>query len=716
MAFVDKIKSLLPSRSKEPAAASMQAGPGIDKKALGVSALLVVAIAVVVVMFVLESNLTRHNKIYTSIASEQQVIALQIAVNAFEASAGNARAFDRLENNRVRFRATLETLDQGDPQRDLPPLPGSYGDEYLNLKSVWSSYDDQIATIVAAKGSIGTVSDFVTQINESLPELLTLANRVVEDLVKANAPRRNIAVAARQVDLIRSVEYSLSQVLTDRERVMDAADRFARDAGLIEAQLLGMLEGNKSLGIAKFTGQAVVSNLLQFADLYSVVRKNVREILDNSAQIFQVHEAARQIETLNPMMVDASNALLAAIQRGDLQGQTYNLLAYACGVAAVILLVLLVFVITFESRQSLAKSQEQNERNQRAILRLLDEMTNLADGDLSTHTTVTEDITGAIADSVNYSIDALRDLVGTINNTANQVRTAVRKTQNMTGELAEASDAQARQITAASNAITEISNSMSEVSERAADSAEVARKSVSIAHKGGETVRQTIEGMETIREQIQETSKRIKRLGESSQEIGDIVNLITEISDQTNILALNAAIQASMAGEAGRGFAVVADEVQRLAERTGDATKQIEALVKTIQADTNEATVSMEQSTANVVKGAQLTENAGGALDRIEQVSMNLAQRILEISDATRDQAEESVKITETMDLIREITAKTSEGSNRASGSIGELSVMIQEMQKSVAGFKLPGVRSVDSTVAQDVDDLAAIGLVEEAE
>ncbi len=716
MAFVDKIKSLLPSRSKEPAAASMQAGPGIDKKALGVSALLVVAIAVVVVMFVLESNLTRHNKIYTSIASEQQVIALQIAVNAFEASAGNARAFDRLENNRVRFRATLETLDQGDPLRDLLPLPGSYGDEYLNLKSVWSSYDDQIATIVAAKGSIGTVSDFVTQINESLPELLTLANRVVEDLVKANAPRRNIAVAARQVDLIRSVEYSLSQVLTDRERVMDAADRFARDAGLIEAQLLGMLEGNKSLGIAKFTGQAVVSNLLQFADLYSVVRKNVREILDNSAQIFQVHEAARQIETLNPMMVDASNALLAAIQRGDLQGQTYNLLAYACGVAAVILLVLLVFVITFESRQSLAKSQEQNERNQRAILRLLDEMTNLADGDLSTHTTVTEDITGAIADSVNYSIDALRDLVGTINNTANQVRTAVRKTQNMTGELAEASDAQARQITAASNAITEISNSMSEVSERAADSAEVARKSVSIAHKGGETVRQTIEGMETIREQIQETSKRIKRLGESSQEIGDIVNLITEISDQTNILALNAAIQASMAGEAGRGFAVVADEVQRLAERTGDATKQIEALVKTIQADTNEATVSMEQSTANVVKGAQLTENAGGALDRIEQVSMNLAQRILEISDATRDQAEESVKITETMDLIREITAKTSEGSNRASGSIGELSVMIQEMQKSVAGFKLPGVRSVDSTVAQDVDDLAAIGLVEEAE
>jgi len=210
--------------------------------------------------------------------------------------------------------------------------------------------------------------------------------------------------------------------------------------------------------------------------------------------------------------------------------------------------------------------------------------------------------------------------------------------------------------------------------------------------------------METIREQIQETSKRIKRLGESSQEIGDIVNLITEISDQTNILALNAAIQASMAGEAGRGFAVVADEVQRLAERTGDATKQIEALVKTIQADTNEATVSMEQSTANVVRGAKLTENAGSALDRIEQVSMNLAQRILEISDSTRDQAQDSVKIAEIMDVIQEITAKTAEGSTKATASIGELTVMVKGMQTSVAGFKLPGIVGAESTVILDAE------------
>ena len=714
MAVLDKIKNLLPGRKPGPVVSVDLSSNAFNNKSILVGGLLVVTVLAMVALFSFESLQARENKLYTTIAADQQIISQQIAVNALEASAGQDKAFDRLAENRNRYLATLDNFNNGDAARDLPALPDKFSIEFSNLKAFWNDYDKDIATVVAAKGSIATVNAYVTQINESLPELMSLSDRVVTELVKAGAPRKNIALAARQVILIRSIEHSLNQILTDGAVVMAAADRFAADSSQVETQLLAMLEGNESLGVGKFTGPNVVGNLLQFADLYSVVRKNVREILDNSAQIFKVHQAAIKIDELSPMVLSASGDLIKAIERSDDANKVYSLIGYALGLFALLLLVLLILMIARGSQSSLAESQEQNEKNQRAILRLLDEMTNLADGDLSTHTTVTEDITGAIADSVNYSIDALRDLVSTINNTANQVRGAVRKTQNMTGELAEASDAQARQISTASNAVTEISKSMSQVSERASDSAEVARKSVSIAHKGGETVRQTIDGMETIREQIQETSKRIKRLGESSQEIGDIVNLITEISDQTNILALNAAIQASMAGEAGRGFAVVADEVQRLAERTGDATKQIEALVKTIQADTNEATVSMEQSTANVVKGAKLTENAGSALDRIEQVSMNLAQRILEISDATRDQAQDSVRITETMDVIQEITAKTSEGSNKASSSIGELSDMVQEMQNSVAGFKLPGTESVESNIIQDADDLAALGLAPE--
>ncbi|MFV2031231.1 MAG: methyl-accepting chemotaxis protein, partial [Gammaproteobacteria bacterium] len=419
-----------------------------------------------------------------------------------------------------------------------------------------------------------------------------------------------------------------------------------------------------------------------------------------------------KLQSLSPGILTASTGLLAKFSTWDTQLRFLTVSGYGFGALALVMMVLLALIQVRGSQHRLLESQDRNEKNQRAILRLLDEMTNLADGDLSTHTTVTEDITGAIADSVNYSIDALRDLVGTINKTAVQVSSAVRKTQGMTNQLEQESASQAREIIGASTTITEISQSMSNVSEKATDSAEVARKSVRIAHQGGETVRQAIAGMETIRGQIQETSKRIKRLGESSQEIGDIVNLITEISDQTNILALNAAIQASMAGEAGRGFAVVADEVQRLAERTGDATKQIEALVKTIQADTNEATASMEQSTSNVVKGAKLTENAGRALDNIEQVSMNLAQRILEISDATKSQAAESVKITQTMDVIQKITMKTSKESGQASNSIGELSDMVKAMHKSVAGFKLPGIGAIDSAVL-DITELSAKGDLE---
>ena len=702
-----KMKNLFSGGGRNSSGPSVRGGGSLNKKAVVVGILLILAVMAMAFMFSLESSQAQKNKAYSSIAFEQQVISQQIAVNALETVAGRAKSFERLAVNQKRFLNTLAKYNDGDRANGLPPLPGDYATEYSALKATWSGYDRHISTVVAAKASLTTVNEYVTQIKESLPELISLADLVVVNLVESRASPNSIAIAARQDNLVRSIEHSLNQILNGGDVVMVAADRFAANAQQLETQLYAMLDGDSALGITKIGNPKAIANLVQFADLYSVVRKNVREILENAAQIFKVHEAATKIEQTSPALLAASATLIESIRRNDEAIQSYNLAGYAFGGLALLLLALLIVMISRDSTASLVESQEQNERNQRAILRLLDEMTNLADGDLSTHTTVTEDITGAIADSVNYSIDALRDLVSTINNTANQVRRAVRKTQNMTGELAEASDAQASKISAASNSITEISKSMSQVSERASDSAEVARKSVSIAHKGSETVRQTIDGMETIREQIQETSKRIKRLGESSQEIGDIVNLITEISDQTNILALNAAIQASMAGEAGRGFAVVADEVQRLAERTGDATKQIEALVKTIQTDTNEATVSMEQSTANVVKGAKLTENAGSALDRIEQVSMNLAQRILEISDSTRDQAQDSVKITEIMDVIQEITVKTSEGSTRASGSIGELTVMVKDMQNSVAGFKLPGIVGAEETMIQAPGDLA---------
>ncbi len=335
------------------------------------------------------------------------------------------------------------------------------------------------------------------------------------------------------------------------------------------------------------------------------------------------------------------------------------------------------------------KIQEENERNQMAILRLLDELGDLAEGDLTVNATVSEDFTGAIADSVNFAIDQLRQLVLAINTTADKVAQSSEQTQANAVELADASEHQAQEIAGVSAAINEMAVSIDQVSHNASESASVAQRSVVIAQNGADTVQRSIEGMNTIRDQIQETSKRIKRLGESSQEIGDIVGLINDIAEQTNILALNAAIQASMAGEAGRGFAVVADEVQRLAERSANATKQIETLVKTIQADTNEAVASMESTTTEVVRGAKLAKDAGEALEEVQTVSNSLADLIHNISNAAQQQAQSASHISSTMNVIQDITAQTSSGTLATARSVGQLNEMSASLQESVSGFKL---------------------------
>ena len=398
---------------------------------------------------------------------------------------------------------------------------------------------------------------------------------------------------------------------------------------------------------------------------------------------------------LSPVLVT-----LMLLLAGTLAGMTYmfltqpntggNSVALLLAAASIILVAIIAIVMIGDTRRQLAEQAAQNERNQAAILQLLDELADLAEGDLTVHASVTENFTGAIADSINFAIDQMRGLVSNINKLSVQVSAAAEQTQSTAGSLASAAENQAQEIGAASNAISEMAVSIDQVSSNAAESAAVAERAVEIAGKGGTVVRDTINGMDNIRGQIQETSKRIKRLGESSQEIGDIVSLINDIADQTNILSLNAAIQASMAGDAGRGFAVVADEVQRLAERSSAATKQIAALVKTIQTDTNEAVISMEQTTSEVVGGAKLAQDAGVALEEIEGVSTSLAELIQNISNAARQQAVSAGHVSNTMTVIKDITVNTVSGTEQTSKSIGNLASMAREMRASVEGFKLP--------------------------
>lgn len=653
-------------------------------------AILVVSVVLLFVNFAYINTQSNYDKQYITQAGELRVLSQRIAKNATEAAAGKAEAFALLKDARNDFETRWGYLVDGDVENDVPPAPDSLAAEMNAVAEDWNSLRDNASAIIDSEQTVLSLHEVAATLAETIPQLQVEYEEVVDILLQSGAPAAQISVAQRQSLLAERIIGSANKVLVGDEDSVLAADMFGRDASLFGRVLTAMLEGNAAMEISQVTDEEALERLTEIAELFEFVSGSVDEILETSPELFQVREAANGIFTVSQTLLDKASVLAAGFEQRA-SGRVLNtLIGYVLGALALASIILIGLVSMRETRIRLAETAEKNERNQTAILRLLDEIGDLADGDLTAEATVTEDFTGAIADSINFTIDQLRELVGTINATAVQVAAAAQETQSTAMHLAEASEHQAQEIAGASAAINEMAVSIDQVSANAAESSAVAERSVSIANKGNEVVHNTITGMDSIREQIQDTSKRIKRLGESSQEIGDIVSLINDIADQTNILALNAAIQASMAGDAGRGFAVVADEVQRLAERSSSATKQIEALVKTIQADTNEAVISMEQTTTEVVRGARLAQDAGVALEEIEKVSKSLAALIQNISNAARQQASSAGHISSTMNVIQEITSQTSAGTTATAQSIGNLAKMASEMRESVSGFTLP--------------------------
>lgn len=663
---------------------------------ISLAVLMLLFIGVSVFMFIYNATLSQHSSEYRGYVAEQELISQQIATNALEAAAGKQEAFSRLLELRERFDKTLQFLQQGNNDTGLPALGAS--DELAAVEQAWQQYRRDVTTIIDGKEQIAQVAGYVDEINEILPQLLSFSDEVANEIVKAKGDHQSIYIASRQLLLAQRIQNNLNRILSGDEAAATAADQFGRDAAFFGRVLEGMLVGYEALGIKEITVPAALDKLEEAEFLFEDVSENVSSILDASSQLFDIRDATAGIQERSPALLAAGTNLREkiALEGGEVS-QRYFIAGFGFLVIAIVIMGFIGFVLQRQAARRAEQADEQNRKNQQAILRLLDEMTHLAEGDLTAYATVTEDITGAIADSMNYSIDALRSLVETINQTVVEVSSSSEQTQAITHRLQESSAKQAQEITNATTQINQMSQTMEEMSQRATESAEVALKSVTIANEGAEMVRKNIEGMDMVRDTIQETSKRIKRLGESSQQIGEIVALITDIADQTNILALNAAIQASSAGEAGRGFAVVADEVQRLAERAGNATKQISALVKTIQADTNEAVTSMEESTAGVVNGAKLAEDAGVSLVEVENVSKQLADLIDGISSEASGQAVSARNISQSMNVIQAITMETSESTNETAKSVSQLTELANELRKSVAGFKLPDSEEVDT-------------------
>lgn len=663
--------------------------------------LIILVAAIMVILWKLFDD-GRRDQNYLNILSDLRASSYRLASLSRDATSGNKEAFTELDSLVTNMDTTWQKLRASDAHTRT-----TLATDLKAYDDVWQRIKANARGITENRDTIVFLHDVAKTLNESLPELQAEHNNIVEILLENNAPAEQVSVAQNQSWLAERIGRNVDKMLVGGGDADKAADQFNIDASVFGRVLRGMKEGDAAMSISRITDREALASLQEISKLFEFVSGSVREIFEAWPALFKARAANNGILDDSPLLQESIGQLT-----DDIAGLpatrpiNYTSLMIVGGVALAVL-ILIGWQVNVATNRRFKDTAETNERNQNAILRLLDELADLADGDLTTTATVTEDFTGAIADSINYTIDQLRVLVSRINETSERVAAGAQETQQTALHLAEASEHQAQEIAGASAAVNEMAVTIDQVSANAAESASVAERSVSIANNGAKVVQNTINGMDTIREQIQDTSKRIKRLGESSQEIGDIVSLINDIADQTNILALNAAIQASMAGDAGRGFAVVADEVQRLAERSATATKQIEALVKTIQNDTNDAVISMEQTTAEVVRGARLAQDAGVALEEIETVSASLAELIQNISNAARQQASSAGHISNTMNVIQEITSQTSAGTNATAKAIGNLSKLALELRESVTGFKLPeemerGSRGMDDDYGSD--------------
>jgi twitching motility protein PilJ len=670
---------------------------------LGAILILVMLIGAAVVYY--GHRESTHGSVYIATAGEMRMLSQRLAKASTLALQGNASAFKQLRESHGQFAANLDRLTNGGKLADttVPPSPDAVQPQLQALTKVWSATDKDATQMLDMENYLVSLSKDVLTITSKNAHMLDLAEQVAALKLQAGAGARDIAAANQLVMLTQRIAKNASALLVGDEISPQVPSQMGKDTNTFRDLLKALTQGSDTLRIAATTDVETKANLNQLETSFKEYQEAVNGILGSMQRLIVAKQAGSKIFRDSEELLEVTDKLAQAYQQGIGERALYGLTLAALIFIAFATLFMMARVYLDDTRRQAANTRRQaaaaessrqvsetvNRQNQDAILRLMNELGDLADGDLTVTATVSEDITGAIADSINYTIEELRVLVRRINDAAGRVTVATGIAQQTSAELLDAAKRQSVEIQDAGHSVLAMASSMTLVSTEASQSAQVARQSLAAAGKGAQAVQDSIKGMNEIREQIQETSKRIKRLGESSQEIGEIVELISDITEQTNVLALNAAIQAASAGDAGRGFTVVAEEVQRLAERSGEATKQIAAIVKTIQTDTQGAVSAMEESTRGVVDGAKLSDAAGQALSEIGDVSHNLAELIASISDATRHQAESATGVADRMQGILRVTEQTTAGTQRTALAVGELAGLATELKGSVAGFKV---------------------------
>lgn len=639
----------------------------------------------------LDARQSTFGTIYIATVGKVRMLSQRLAKAAQQASQGNVEAFKQLRESRDEFAAQMKLLLSGGQAAGLA-LPATSGEARPVLDALdkeWQKNERNAALIIAEERNLIGLGNAVRLMNDRNPALQELADEVSALSVQTGGSARQNAFAAQLMMLTQRMAKNANTMLA--EAVIDPQVSFllGKDVNNFRDTLQGLLQGSDVMRIQRVGDAELRGKLGEMDAGFKEYQRAVADILGSQQRLVAAKRATFDLFRDSESLLRAAEQLNGAYEQ-QLEGRRVNAIVLASvSLLALVCLLLIGKVYLDDSRRRAEESELVNKGNQEAIQRLLDEITNLANGDLTVRAQVTEHMTGAIADSINYTIDELRRLVTGITDASQQVTAATEQAQSVSGRLLEAAQKQSTEIQGTGQSVTLMAQSMIEVSKKAGDSAKVAETSLHAAQKGAQAVQNTIRGMNDIRNQIQETSKRIKRLGESSQEIGEIVQLISDITEQTNVLALNAAIQAASAGEAGRGFTVVAEEVQRLAERSGEATKHISAIVKSIQRDTQDAVEAMERSTQGVVQGTRTADEADQALREIGAVSSQLAELIDSISQSTQQQAASATRVAANMKVILGITQLTTDGTKQTASSAARLTQLADGLKSSVAGFKL---------------------------
>lgn len=629
--------------------------------------------------------------------------AQRVAKSGTQALLGVPHAFIELKNSVQVFASNARGLAQGDAALNLVPVKESYQADVQAMLKQAETTEKNAKAVLKQEDVLIKVAQALRNVNQQSSALLDLSETVGSLLMQDKIIREEIEAITQMGMLTQRIGKSANEFQSIEGVNPEAVFLLGKDLNTFQEIVKGLLTGNEELGLPGTANPQARQQLATLLAQYEATRTDAETILSNLQGLVSAREAQSAVVSDSEPLREKLEALqqrlsadagVGLVQLAVLGGLALIVLLSGIGIARVALLDSRQRQQQAEQQQREARLQEQeakriNDANQAAILRLMNELQNLADGDLTQEATVTEDITGAIADSVNYTVEELRLLVGSVQKTASQVVDTTTQVDNTSAQLLAISTEQLREIRATGQAILDMAQRITEVSAQAQSSAEVANQSLLSAEQGQKAVQDTIGGMNAIRDQMQETSKRIKRLGESSQEIGEITELISDITEQTNVLALNAAIQAASAGEAGRGFSVVAEEVQRLAERSGEATRQIATLVRTIQTDTQDTVAAMERATLGVVEGARLSDSAGAALAEIHSVSRRLAQLIDEISKTTQHEASLANEVADDIQHIFVVTEQTGEGTRSTAEQVRELARMAQELRQSVTRFRI---------------------------